>query len=313
MTAYNNIMLAVPYRKPNQHTVQLALSFAKDHGAKLTLFGVTEEIEKGYESFLTTKPKDELLASMQLKQKSALQALVDSLKPEYDNVDCDVAVGIPFAEIVKRIQRDRFDLLILDAEDKHNTEKRFLGSTTKHVLRKCPCPVLTVRDKALPKTVMAAVDLYAPGEYGETLNIKVLKRAKAMAERYQAALHVVYALQPVGEPMLSSWGIGDDDTLRSAHDELKEESLKKLQKLVQDYAEGAPIEAVVLDGHPRDAIPEYVADQNIDLIVMGTVCRTGIKGFLIGNTAESIMEGVRCSILALKPQGFVSPISPGKK
>ena len=101
--------------------------------------------------------------------------------------------------------------------------------------------------------------------------------------------------------------------MRSAHDELKEESLKKLQKLVLDYAEGAPIEAVVLDGHPRDAIPEYVADQNIDLIVMGTVCRTGIKGFLIGNTAESIMEDVRCSILALKPQGFVSPISPGKK
>ena len=47
---------------------------------------------------------------------------------------------------------------------------------------------------------------------------------------------------------------------------------------------------------------------DIDLLVMGTVCRTGIPGFIIGNTAESMIHTVNCSVLALKPQGFVSPV-----
>jgi nucleotide-binding universal stress UspA family protein len=41
---------------------------------------------------------------------------------------------------------------------------------------------------------------------------------------------------------------------------------------------------------------------------MGTVARTGISGFIIGNTAENILQKIDCSLLALKPQGFVSPV-----
>jgi len=41
---------------------------------------------------------------------------------------------------------------------------------------------------------------------------------------------------------------------------------------------------------------------------MGTVARTGISGFIIGNTAENILEEISCSLIALKPEGFVSPV-----
>jgi len=55
-------------------------------------------------------------------------------------------------------------------------------------------------------------------------------------------------------------------------------------------------------------IPGIVKSQEIDLLVMGTVCRTGIAGFFIGNTAEMILDEVDCSVLTLKPNGFVSPV-----
>jgi len=42
---------------------------------------------------------------------------------------------------------------------------------------------------------------------------------------------------------------------------------------------------------------------------MGTVARTGIKGLIIGNTAEVILNGIQCSVLAVKPDGFVSPLA----
>lgn len=45
-----------------------------------------------------------------------------------------------------------------------------------------------------------------------------------------------------------------------------------------------------------------------DLVVMGTVARTGVAGLIIGNTAEAILEQVNCSVLAIKPAGFKSPV-----
>jgi nucleotide-binding universal stress UspA family protein len=42
---------------------------------------------------------------------------------------------------------------------------------------------------------------------------------------------------------------------------------------------------------------------------MGTVARIGIPGLLIGNTAETILDQLDCSVLAVKPPGFVSPVA----
>ena len=42
---------------------------------------------------------------------------------------------------------------------------------------------------------------------------------------------------------------------------------------------------------------------------MGTLCRTGIAGFFIGNTAETVLADVHCSVLTVKPQGFVTPVA----
>ncbi len=46
-----------------------------------------------------------------------------------------------------------------------------------------------------------------------------------------------------------------------------------------------------------------------DLVIMATVCRTGIPGLIVGNTAETVMNKVDCSILAIKPQKFVSNVT----
>jgi nucleotide-binding universal stress UspA family protein len=60
---------------------------------------------------------------------------------------------------------------------------------------------------------------------------------------------------------------------------------------------------------PADHVVQAVVDRSrINLLVMGTVARTGIRGVVIGNTAEQILETVPCSVIAVKPPGFVSPL-----
>ena len=42
---------------------------------------------------------------------------------------------------------------------------------------------------------------------------------------------------------------------------------------------------------------------------MGTVARSGVPGLLIGNKAEKVLSGIDCTVLAVKPSGYVSPVN----
>ena len=56
-------------------------------------------------------------------------------------------------------------------------------------------------------------------------------------------------------------------------------------------------------------VPRLASELTAELVVMGTVGRTGIPGYIIGNTAESVLGELDCLILAVKPAEFVSPIT----
>ncbi len=78
-----------------------------------------------------------------------------------------------------------------------------------------------------------------------------------------------------------------------------------LGKDVSDYLR---LQIQLIKGNPCKEIPSLARRCNVDLIVMGSVARTGIPGFIIGNTAELILGQVKCSVLVVKPDGFVSPV-----
>ena len=61
---------------------------------------------------------------------------------------------------------------------------------------------------------------------------------------------------------------------------------------------------------PADlAIEELVRTEGVTLVVMGSLARAGVPGILLGNTAERLLPLLSCSVLAIKPEGFVSPIT----
>ena len=61
-------------------------------------------------------------------------------------------------------------------------------------------------------------------------------------------------------------------------------------------------------GLPEDVIPQYAEQLDAELVVLGTVGRQGISAALIGNTAEHVIDKLNCDVLAIKPEGFVSPV-----
>ena len=63
-----------------------------------------------------------------------------------------------------------------------------------------------------------------------------------------------------------------------------------------------------MKGDAGKVLPALAQKKQIGLVVMGTVSRTGVAGFFIGNTAERVLYQIDCAVLAVKPDGFVTPV-----
>ncbi len=155
----------------------------------------------------------------------------------------------------------------------------------------------------------AAVDPI--GHTGEGLNRFIMDLASSLAERENARLHVVHVWRLVGESMLRSWrGQIPGAKLGSLLKVTERRHRDGLNGLLNDYNMAADDENVhLLKGGAAQIIATNAKELNIDLIVMGTVGRTGVSGLLIGNTAEDVLQTTQASVLTVKPEKFVSPIA----
>jgi nucleotide-binding universal stress UspA family protein len=80
-----------------------------------------------------------------------------------------------------------------------------------------------------------------------------------------------------------------------------------LDTLVAPY-DDENIRVTLINGQPEVVLTEMIERKKPDIVVMGTVARTGLPGLLIGNTAEHVLGRINCSVLTVKPQGFKSPV-----
>jgi nucleotide-binding universal stress UspA family protein len=105
-------------------------------------------------------------------------------------------------------------------------------------------------------------------------------------------------------------GISDD-----AINEMRRFARRQYSSQVDNLLADAKLGSITVYKHlPRsedvsNAIVSLAKSKKVDLLVMGTVCRTGVAGLIIGNTAEKVLNRVDCSVLTVKPEGFVTPVT----
>ena len=101
------------------------------------------------------------------------------------------------------------------------------------------------------------------------------------------------------------------DELNRIKAEVRRAHADKLERLTSPYiSEAGKMHVHLVQGTAGHVVPEFVAHNEIDLVVMGTVNRTDVPGLFMGNTAEIILSRVACSVLAVKPDDFQTPIKP---
>jgi universal stress protein E len=207
--------------------------------------------------------------------------------------------------------RDGYDLVLKTADGGGMLQRSIFSSVGMHLMRKCPCPVWVIRPDRTPEfdRIVAAVDAESPDADHNGLNNQILELASALARTENAELHIVQVWQLWMEQTLRGRARFHEDEV-DAMARKQEASVREALKRLLDHhgLSDASTKIHVLKGAPGYAIPELVRHVKADLLVMGTVCRVGVPGFLIGNTAEKILNEVDASVLALKPNGFVSPV-----
>jgi nucleotide-binding universal stress UspA family protein len=83
----------------------------------------------------------------------------------------------------------------------------------------------------------------------------------------------------------------------------------RMWRFIQPFQQSVESDCVELVyGEPGLVIPKFAKDHDVDLVIMGTLGRLSENGIFIGGNAERILNGLDCSVLAVKPSGFVSPI-----
>lgn len=311
MDRFTNILVSGSPGHLDATTVGAAVRLAEANRARLTLVDVVAPLPRLHRAVLGQGRVAEVESGLVAYRRESLRHLARTTRAAAD-IETAVLEGEPFIEVIRHVLAYSNDLVIVGGDEAERGVTPELSSGLMHLLRKCPVPVWVMRPpRGTTPRILALVDPDPGDPVRDSLNATVLELAISMARRDAAELHVAHAWELVGEAKFRSASYvglsdGEVDQMVATVEEAHRAQLRLLLEPYDLDALGAEVH--VVGGEAGAVLPALAARLDASLIVMGTVSRTGIAGLIIGNSAETILRSVRCSVLAVKPEGFTSPV-----
>ncbi len=306
MKRFKKILLVFPC---DDTTFEEAVSLARENQAELTVVRAARKVRQDESIELVPEQTINIHDLLIKEYQAQLDDVAARVKHDDIHLTTKILVGTPFIEIIREVISQEHDLIMMTSEGKGGLKERLFGSMSLHLMRKSPCPVW-VRKPSVKKTrrrILAAVDPDPMDTTRNALNAVVLQLASTVAERSSAELHIAHAWIAFGEALLLSRGAASSAEIEKYAQDEQAKQRERLDALITKHScHDATIHMV--KGDAGSVVVSLARSEKIDLLVMGTVCRTGIPGFIIGNTAEKILDEVDCSVLTVKPEGFISPV-----
>ncbi|GGC08931.1 universal stress protein [Pseudoduganella buxea] len=309
MRKFQNILYISHGLADETDTLEQAFALARASEAELNILIVCPKLPYGLAQY-----RDTYEASL----RQQVNASIESVRERSGTAGSDLAVHVelesgstPATRIIRHVLKNAHDLVVKAIEP--NDNNRGFRSLDMELLRKCPCPVWLQRPVAtVPATpkIAVAIDPQSAALEGADLALRLLQLSCALAAIFKAELNIVSCWNYEFEDSLKNSPFIKiaDDELQRIVGEAEHHHRDALENLIKKSRIGSSFRLHHLHGHADQLIPKFTAENDISLLVMGTVARTGIPGFLIGNTAEDIVQKLECSLLASKPNGFVSPV-----
>ena len=281
-----------------------AVSLGARCNARLKIVDVVPSVPQGVRHYVTPERERDLVEH----RRERLAAIAGGLHEVAATTD--VLRGRPGTALIQEVLRSEHDLLVRSHGRDDSRSARPFGAIDTELLRQCPCPVWLVAGHAphRPWRILAAIRASAEEHAEQALNVTILDWALTLYRLGDAQLTILQAWTLYGASILKSHIPHEEfvhlveDTRRS-----EEDALARFGSSLAEPLKGATLESVY--GEPEEVIAGFVESHGIDVVVMGTVARTGIAGLVMGNTAERVLRRLRGSVLAVKPPGFQTPVA----
>lgn len=299
---FENVLFVPLAARGNTAALRRVVSLVRRDDAELTVVGVIPEPSHFQRLLHGSDHVDAVLGAEHREMHRRLARCVDAV--EGIEAGPIIDVGDTALSVVMRAIAAGHDLLVVTS-DGGNADR----ATLRRLIRKSPCPVWVVRPtRAARVRVLAAVD---PEPHEQGLNQSILEIAESMAATDGGELHVACAWELFGEATMQSSAFihvdqADIEAQRRAVESAHRTAVDEL--VAEHVSRPDDVEVHLVQGSAASVIGDIVAHERINVVVMGTFGRTGISGLVMGNTAEVALDSLRCSVVAVKPPSFVSPI-----
>lgn len=308
MTKYQNILVAVDPQQDDQPALRRAVYLNQHLGGRITAFLPIYDFS--YE--MTTLLSPDERTTMRKGVVSQRTEWIREQAQSYLDAGVHIEIKViwhnrPYEAIIQEVLNGRYDLVLKMAHQHDRLQAVVFTPTDWHLLRKCPCPVWMVKDQPWPEggRAVVAVNLASEEPHHDPLNTKLVKETLELADLVNhTEVHLVgaYPITPINIAI----ELPDFDP-SVYNDAIRGQHLLAMKALRQKFSIDEKFTHVD-KGLPEEVIPNLAEHLDAGVVVLGTIGRTGISAAFLGNTAEQVIDHLRCDLLAIKPDGFTSPI-----
>jgi nucleotide-binding universal stress UspA family protein len=300
MIAIERILCPTDLSDISRRAFDHGLALARFYRAEVELAYVVEPLLPGPSAPATYPPWAILDPALRTRLENALAELARPARDLGVAARPVVHEGGVVAEIVARARDWPADLVVMGTHGRGGFEHLVLGSVTEKVLRKAPCPVLTVPPPS-PELQPAGSVLFrrivCPIDFSPASEI-ALRHGLRLAEEGNAEILLLHVLEWLveGEPERRMAGFDVPEFRRH----LEADALERLRALVPPEARDwcQPCEEVV-GGRPWTEILRVADERSADLVVMGVRGRNPVDLALFGSTANHVVRAARCPVLVV--------------
>jgi nucleotide-binding universal stress UspA family protein len=140
---YTRLLCPVDFSESSSAALRFAFSLAEESNANLTILHVVDWPDEGLLAQRFDEP--EFRRRVEEEARSRLEALVPDDVREWCKPSTKIAYGKPYREVLQTAEGEGTDLIVIGVRGRNALDLMVFGSTTNHVVRRAPCPVLTMK------------------------------------------------------------------------------------------------------------------------------------------------------------------------
>jgi nucleotide-binding universal stress UspA family protein len=299
MIKLESILVPVDFSQPSKKALRFGLSLAIQFRARLVLAHVIPSLalfDYGFPERIQELEKKALEDA-----KESLHEMIPAEYRERVSLRPIVREGDVREELLKIIHEEKIDLVVMGSHGRRNIERFFLGSTTEHILRKVPVPVLTV------SRIYSAHEIHSPGPvpirrivYAADLSESTeggLQYAAELARTFGAELELVHVIDSLET---GQWGIEAPGSVPFDYAAIQTMARERLQKAVEvTHIADIKTNISIVEGIPHNAIIRFADELNADLLVQNLQNKGVLERVMLGATAERVIRASHIPVLSI--------------